>query len=98
LHLCCIAERASNALDPPERPTRAPQSRPGHPERLDREEEDALGKALLCEQRGDYRKAQEWLDLLARAHKLRMAVGRGNSGKLETPGAARTGSEDGAKD
>jgi hypothetical protein len=46
--------------------------RDGHPERLTREEEDALGEALAAEMNGRVTEAQEWLDLLSQYHRARM--------------------------
>jgi hypothetical protein len=41
---------------------------------LDRQEQDMLGAALQADQTGKHRKAQECLDMLARGHRLRLAV------------------------
>jgi hypothetical protein len=66
-----------------------------HAEALDGQEEDALGEALAAEQRGDYGSAQQWVDLLARSHELRMQLKRGSSGVANAGG---TGSDGGARD
>lgn len=66
-----------------------------HAEALDKDEQDALGEALAAEQRGDYRTAQQWLDLLWRSHQLRMEVIAGNCGAAKV---AEKGTWDGATD
>jgi hypothetical protein len=71
--------------------------RPGHPEALTREEQDALGEALLAEGKGNYRLTQECLDLLGRGHNLRMELERANSGDMATSSSAYMDRKDGAK-
>jgi hypothetical protein len=54
---------------------------PKHPERLDRQEQDILGLALVAADRRDFREAQELLDQLQQRHGLRLALRQASPGR-----------------